>query len=103
MTEDRVTLLAAIVVGVIASARLVRLVVSDEFPPVEWVKVRWLVLTGESKWSKLVRCPWCLAPYFVAADLAAAVLSDLHWAWWVVNLWLAASYAASWIVFHDED
>lgn len=102
MTEDRVALAAAIVVGIIGSARIVRLFVGDQFPPIEWFKMKWLVLTGE-KWGKLVTCPWCLAPYVVGANIAAAYFSDLHWVWWVFNLWMAAAYAASWIVFHDED
>lgn len=103
MSHETLLVIAAVVVGVLGSARIVRLVVADEFPPVEWVKTRWLVLTGEGSWSKLITCPWCLAPYVVAANMAAALLSDLHAAWWIFNGWMAASYATSWVVFHDED
>lgn len=103
MTEQVLIIVAAVVVGVLGAARLTRLMVADEFPPLEWLKMRYLVLVGESSWAKLVECPWCFAPYVVAVDLAAALLSDLHPAWWIFNGWMAASYAASWIVFHDED
>ena len=96
-------IIAAVVVGVVATARFTRLVVSDSFPPIVRIRMGWDRLTRDGSWSELAHCPWCFAPYATAANLAAAILSDLHPAWWIVNGWLAASYAASWIVFHDED
>lgn len=104
-------LLAAIITGIVASARFTRLVVADSFPPSVWVRIKFATLTKDGSWSTLVQCPWCFAPYVVAADLAWGLLADV-WVtpldlaakvWWVVNGWLAASYAASWIVYHDED
>lgn len=96
-------LVAAVIVGIVGVARFVRLVVADTFPPsVKW-RMAWARITNDGPWTPLFSCMWCFAPYAVAADLAWAVLSDLHWSWWLVNGWLAASYAASWIVFHDED
>lgn len=94
--------LAAAVVGVLGTARIVRLVTADEFPPTEWLRLKWAVAVGE-KWGKLLNCLWCFSPYATAANLAWAVISDLHWTWWVFNGWMAASYAASWVVYHDED
>lgn len=94
---------AASVVGVLSAARLTRLAVADEFPPSVWVRMKWDTLTKDGSWSKLAHCPWCASPYFSAMILLWAVLSHLHWSWWLFNSWMAMSYAASWVVFHDED
>lgn len=100
---DILTNLAAIVVGIMGSARITRLIVADEFPPSIAARVWWDRVTHDGSWSKLAHCPWCAAPYVAGVDLAAALLSDLHPVWWIVNGWMAASYVVSWIVFHDED
>lgn len=92
----------ALVVGIIAVARLSRLVVFDDFPPMKWARLRWHVAMNENGWEKLVDCAFCAAPYLAAADMGWAYLSDLHWTWWVFNLWLAASYVAAMIVARDE-
>lgn len=94
---------AAALVGVLSSARLTRLLVSDDFPPIVWFRTKWDGLTNDGSWSKIVHCMWCASPYFSAMILAWGVLSHLHWTWWVFNGWMAGSYIASWIVFHDED
>lgn len=94
----------AVLVGIVASARLTRLVVHDTFPPVQWLVDQYIkLIRGNEKWSTLVECHWCIAPWIIAPNLAWAVLSELHWSWWVFNGWLAAAYAASWIVEHDQD
>jgi hypothetical protein len=93
----------AVVVGVVSAARITRLLVNDEFPPVVWLRIRWDTITHDGSWAKLAHCPWCAAPYIGAIILAWALLSGLHWTWWVFNGWMAGSYAASWLVFHDED
>jgi len=95
-------LIAAFFVGVVSTARLVRLVVHDDFPPTEWLKTRWYARVGDSPWKKLVECHWCLPPYLVAPNLAWAVLSDLHWTWWLANGFLAATYLSSIVVAYDE-
>jgi len=103
---DWFVIIAAVAVGVLGSARVVRLITADKFPPVVRFRIWWDAHTertpGEG-WNLLAHCLWCLAPWVVAADLAWALLSDLQAAWWVVNGWMAASYVASWLVFHDED
>ena len=97
--------IAAVVVGVLGTARIVRLVTADEFPPTEWLRERWLVLVGD-RWGKLFNCLWCFSPYATAVTLAWFLLSDpaSGWrtAWWVLYGWMAAAYAASIIVYHDE-
>lgn len=97
-------LVVAGIVGALSTGRLTRLLVNDTYPPMKRVRALYLrMIRGNEEWAPLVECPWCAAPYFAAPILAWAVLSELHWSWWVVNGWLALSYVASWIVFHDED
>lgn len=99
-----VTYVAAFVLGVGGTARLTRLITQDAYPPARWLREKWVrIVRGDEEWSILMECPWCFAPYAAAANLAWAVLSDLHWSWWIVNLWLTGAYLASWVVIHDED
>ena len=105
---DWFVILAAVVVGVVGSARFVRLVTADKWPPIVKFRIWWESKTEkpdspDEGWVLLFKCLWCFAPWVVAVNLAAALLSDLHPVWWIVNGWLAASYATSWLVFHDED
>ena len=102
MSRDELATVAAASVGVVAAARLTRLVTKDHWPPMSWARRKYVELTADSEWSVLAECPFCVAPYVVAADLAWALRSDLGKQWWVVNGWLAASYAASWIVVRDD-
>lgn len=93
----------AVVVGVLGSARFVRLITADKYPPVVRLRIWWADHTKEEGWEPLLNCPWCFAPYVVGLNLALAILTHTHPIWWLVNGWLAASYVASWVVFHDED
>jgi hypothetical protein len=101
-TKDPLAILAAATVGVVGTARLTRLVTKDHWPPMSFVRRKYVEMTQGSEWSVLAECPFCVAPYVVAADLAWALRSDLDRKWWVVNGWLAASYAASLIVVRDD-
>lgn len=101
MNHEFVVVVAAIV-GVLGTARLTRLIVADSYPPSVWLRIKWDTLTHDGPWSKLVHCAYCASPYIAAPNLAWAVLSDLHWSWWIFNGWLAASYVASLVVFWDE-
>ena len=97
-----VVVAAAASVGVVAAARLTRLVTKDHWPPMAWARRKYVELTGDSEWSVLAECPFCVAPYVVAVDLAWAIRSDLGAKWWIANGWFAASYAASLIVVRDD-
>jgi hypothetical protein len=102
MQKDPLTAVAAATVGVVAAARATRLVTKDHWPPMSFVRRKYVELTEGTEWSVLAECPFCVAPYVVAADLAWAMRSDLGRPWWVFNGWLAASYAASLIVVRDD-
>ena len=112
---DPLTLIAAALVGTLAVARAVRLVTSDAYPPMAWLRLRWVNATGSrsalQNWAPLLECPFCFAPYAAAVNLAWALLAGLSWdglswswssAWWIVNAWAAVSYAAAMIVVRDE-
>ena len=101
-SRDPLAIAAAVGVGVIGAARLTRLVTKDHWPPMSYVRNKYVELTEGSEWSVLAECPFCVAPYVVAADMAWALQSDLGRSWWLFNGWLAASYAASLIVVRDD-
>lgn len=92
---------AAVLIGVLSIARTARLICWDDFPPVAWLRVRLIAWSGE-KWGKVWTCQFCLAPYLTAGMILWAYLSDLHWTWWLINGWWAASYAAAVIVAYDQ-
>jgi hypothetical protein len=99
MTPDWLVLAAA-AVGVLGTARATRLVVDDTWPPVLWLR-SWYLSRAPEPWHDLVQCAFCLAPWVALPNLAWAVLSDLHWSWWLANGWFAAAYAASMVVVRD--
>lgn len=101
--QETIVVVFAVIVGVVGTARINRVITEDDWPPAVKFRQFWHRVTNDGPWSKLSDCPWCISPYVTAVNLAAALLSDLHPAWWIVNGWLAASYAASWIQYHDED
>lgn len=100
-------LAAAVLVGTLAAARVTRLLTADHWPPVEALRNRWDSWTALTErragWTILLHCPWCLSPWITAAAGLSAVLSHLAWWWWAGAGWLALSYAAGWLTYHDED
>ena len=94
---------AAVLVGVLASARLTRLLTTDTWPPSVWLRVKWAEVTKDGPWYDLVECPWCASPWIVAVNLAAALVTDLHPAWWIFNGWMAASLVVAWVTIKAGD
>jgi hypothetical protein len=123
--------LAALLLGVVAVARSVRLVTADTWPPMQRVRDWWKAHTAprdadgktplrdedgdlvEGPWTPLLTCPFCFAPYAAAVDLAWYLStsahhwniggpSDLGWWWWAINGWAAAAYLAAMVVLRDE-
>lgn len=111
LAENPLWWVAVIGVGVLGAARLTRLVVHDSWPPVRYLRDRWVARTSRvwpngtvvpGPWTALVTCHYCFAPWAVALVIATAWVSDFHWVWWLFWGWLAAAYLASLVVEHDE-
>lgn len=94
--------LAAVIVGVLGTARLVRLVVFDTYPPAAWLRARWDAATENSGWNDLLHCAYCAAPWIGVATIAWAWASDFHWSWWAFYGFLALAYASAVFVAWDE-
>lgn len=92
----------AVLVGIVSAGRVTRLLAQDLFPPTAWLRGKWDAVTNDGPWSLLMHCHWCLSPYVTAGIGAWGWFSDLHWTWWAVNGWLAASYAVAMLVERDE-
>jgi len=98
------------IVGTLASARLVRLVSFDEYPPTVWMRNKWDQVTlkedAESVqkyagWNKLIHCAFCASFYITAVVAIAGLVTSFGVVWWVVCSILAASYVAGMIVASD--
>jgi hypothetical protein len=93
----------ATLVGVVSVARTARLLIYDEFPPMLWLRVRFLALfADDNKWSKIAECQYCITPYLAAGMLAWAWASDLNPWWWIINGVWAGSYVAAILVSYDQ-
>lgn len=96
----------AVAVGVLAVARAVRLVVDDDYPPMETLREAYLRHSPQ-RWNALIECPWCVAPYLAApavawfATLIAFDNTWNDWLWWLINGWAAVSWAAAWLTLRD--
>jgi len=97
-----VTTATAFVIGVLATGRLARLIVDDDWPITVWFR-EWYIdrLTKGNGWSELVVCAFCVAPWIALPNLLLAWGSGLAWYWWLPNLWLATAYLAGMIVARD--
>ena len=101
-------ILIAAVVLIVGVARAVRILVHEDYPPAKWLRHKVIAWTKGGDWAAVVTCHWCNAPYLMAGSLLWFTVgllwwTPLLWAWWAVHVWAAASYAASWLVHHDED
>lgn len=100
------------VVVILASARLTRLVTFDHFPPVKWVREKYIEATDGSDWQLLGFCPYCASFWVTLAVLGSGVavgatdlpdLGVLAQAWWILMGSLGASYLAAMVMVHDGD
>jgi hypothetical protein len=115
------TLAAAYVLAVIATARAVRLLVHDDYPPTTALRRWWFNQTvGKGGWREhwapilvsregLSGCPFCCAPYVAAIVLAVAMAAGIWqpgWSaaavWWTGAVWASLSYLAAMLVLRDE-
>lgn len=107
---------AVVVTTVLSTARITRLAVYDKFPPVQWIRDKYLDATDGSGWGLLALCGYCMSfwitllivgwgllagvyetgPFERTADIGAPV-------WWIVNGILAMSYLAATYIANDGD
>jgi hypothetical protein len=120
MTE--LTLLAAFLLAVVATARLTRLLIHDAYPPTVALRLWWwnqTVAKGgwRTGWHRLLvgddpddsGCPFCAAPYLSAIVLAVGMAAGIWqpgWSlagvWWTGAVWATLSYLAAIFVVRDE-
>lgn len=91
------------VVATLSTARIVRLLAFDHYPPAEWVRAQWDAITDASGWNLLLHCAYCLAPWTGLGVLLWGYFTDWNTVWWLINGWLALSYTAAVFVAYDGD
>lgn len=105
--------IAAAAVVVTGSARLTRLLVIDEFPPIAALRNAFEDATDGSKWQRLTMCGYCMSFWATAlvvllGDLAGVfdqkpVAEWMTPAWWLLFGTLGASYLAAILMASDGD
>lgn len=94
---------AVALVTIASAARITRLLTFDHFPPVKWLRTKYVVRTDGSDWQMLALCGYCASFWVAAAVVAWGVLTDFQPAWWIVNGVFAASYLAAILMSYDGD
>lgn len=101
---------------VLSAARLTRLAVYDKFPPVQYLRNRYLDAVDGSGWGLLALCGYCMSFWITGLVLLWAWFAGVlptggpHataevWThvWWLVNGAFAASYLAASYIANDGD
>jgi hypothetical protein len=106
-------LIAVAVVTIVSAARITRLAVYDEFPPVEWLRARYTVRTEGTGWELLAKCGFCMSFWVTAAVIAWGLLAHVYGhppnhstatqVWWIANGIFAASYLSAMTIARDGD
>lgn len=106
-------LIAVAATTILAAARLTRLAVYDDFPPVRFVRDIYKVYTEESDWSLLAMCGYCfsfwatllvvLTGHFLGHVYGHPPNDVAGLVWWIACGSLAASYLAAMFVANDGD
>lgn len=101
MIEEYLVIGAAVVIGVLGTARVTKLLTEDTWPPAAWWRNRWVGWFQTSDWAELATCPFCMSVWVALPNLLVAYFSDLHPVWWLFNAWLGLAYVAAIIVARD--
>lgn len=96
---------AVFIVGMLATARMARLLVEDDYPPVVWLREAYIKRVPDD-WHPLAECPFCISPYLAAINVTFAFVvfnwhEDWAWVWWWPNLVAAVAYLAAMVVARD--
>lgn len=100
MPDTMLEFITGLVVASIATGRIVRLVVDDDWPPIVWAR-NWYVRRVPDNWAELVVCPFCVAPYVAAINMSWAFLSGMDTLWWFANTLAAVAYLAAIVNVRD--
>lgn len=77
----------------LAAYRVTRLITRDSLPPMARLRDHVLDRWGDSGWSELIVCPWCMGFWISsAATVVASTPAD------VVGRWIAVPFAMSAVV-----
>jgi hypothetical protein len=76
-------------VDALAVARLTHMAQQDEVWPIKEIRDFYVLSTGESRWSDLARCPWCLSVW------VSALVAVLRWRFPRAWPWIARALATS--------
>lgn len=94
-------------VSILSTARVIRFLIWDTFPPMMWVRVRFYLLTEkngkEGPWYKLLKCGYCNGPYVATGIVLWGYFTDWQVAWWLANSIAAVSYLAAVFVTFDGE
>lgn len=102
---------AVATVIILSSGRLTRLLIVDAFPPVVWLRDKFLDRFEDSPWGLIAQCVYCASFWVTAFVIVLADLSGVFdgeplakWmtpAWWLINGAFAAAYLAAILVRVD--
>lgn len=92
---------AAVVIAVLSVARTARLVAQDSLPASAHLRV-WVEAHLPARYAVLVKCQFCLTPWFAAGMAYWFYLADGHWTWWVINGIWGFSYVSAMLVSWDQ-
>ncbi len=110
-------MIALAVVTIVSAARLTRLALIDDFPPILWLRNKYIRKTEGSKWQEIAYCEFCMALWMASvlvvwADLAGMFDGATAWGtsgelaepiWWLFNGAMSAGYLAAMLVLRDGD
>lgn len=105
---------AVVATTIISVARITRLAVYDKFPPVSWLRDKYLDATDGSGWGLLALCGYCMSFWIALLVIAWGLWSEVYAApstyadapfavWWIVNGVFAVSYLAATYIANDGD
>lgn len=101
--------IAAGLAVILASARITRNIVFDDFPPTAAIRRWWDSKTADNGWNSLFHCGYCMgfwvsAPFTVLATgltVGWGVFETLSGIFWVICAWFAVGYLSGIIVASD--
>ena len=95
--------IAVALVVITSASRITRLLTYDKFPPIRWVRDKYLDATDGSDWQLLALCAYCASFWITLAVVLSGYFSEWHQLWWIINGTLGSSYLAAILMIHDGE